>query len=887
MKSKIQIIERYSVYVLRIILFIYLFFPAKWSGNIVEGAASGDYRSAASGSWSSTSTWQRFNGTTWTAATATPSNTDGEITILNGHTVTVSSSVNVDQVIIFAGGQVVHNNGTFKVVDGTGADLTNYGTITISSQFTIDNNATVSTFGLMIKNSGGYSINSGAQMIIDNGGLFRKYSGAMTITSGYWTVKSGGTFEDADNGTNLPQADWQDGSTLLVTGALNYLPGNLNQNFYNVTWNCPNETNQRNMGLSSAVVRGDLTIISTGTGSIFINSGANNSLSVGGNYLQQGGIFAITENGDWTLYVGGNFTMTGGTFRMTDATSATASGNPVLNISGNLSVSNATFDMSQYTGLSTSFGRGTVNLTGDLTVNTGSIITETSPTVGAGTINFNKSGIQQFIKSGNILNSIDYNIQNGSTVNAGTNIFTGLGNFVLNSGGGIQMGSALGISSSGASGNVQVTGTRIFSTTGNYTYNGTLAQITGAGLPSVVNNLTVNNSLGLTITSNISVNGTLTMTSGNIITGVSSNLTIGTSALARGNLVRTSGTVIGYLIRWYNNTIWTNMLYPVGTTNYEGATVSFTSAPSSGGTIAMRFVEILPGTLGLPVNDNGTNIINIGTIGYWEAVAGNGLTGGTYTLDLVMGGFTGIIDYSGLRILRRNDIISPWTASGTHSAGTGSNANPIAHRSGLTSYGQFGIGGGAVNPLPVELTDFKVYSEKNSIYLKWKTASEFNNNFFTVEKSGDGNNFSEVGKIMGNGTSSNGHNYLFRDENPLAGRTYYRLSQTDFNGIRSVLGIREIQLKKSIANEEILAHPTAAVNSFNNELNISIEANKNCSLKIQIFNANGKIILNQQYKATSGANHINIPEFGNFQQGIYIINISAEGDRKILRTLKL
>ena len=62
--------------------------------------------SVASGDWSSASTWQIFNGTSWVAATAAPSNTDGVITIAGTNTVNVTTTVDADQVVIAAGAEL-------------------------------------------------------------------------------------------------------------------------------------------------------------------------------------------------------------------------------------------------------------------------------------------------------------------------------------------------------------------------------------------------------------------------------------------------------------------------------------------------------------------------------------------------------------------------------------------------------------------------------------------------------------------------------------------------------------------------------------------------------------------------------------------------------------
>src|SRR5262249_31259669 len=113
---------------------------------------------------------------------------------------------------------------------------------------------------------------------------------------------------------------------------------------------------------------------------------------------------------------------------------------------------------------------------------------------------------------------------NNGTLNCGTSIISGAGNFGIAAGATLGIGDPNGITSSGASGNIQVTGTRVFTSGANYTYNGSAAQVTGSGLPSSVNTLTNNNSLavasgGVTLTASVTVNNQLSLTAGRLITG--------------------------------------------------------------------------------------------------------------------------------------------------------------------------------------------------------------------------------------------------------------------------------------------------------------------------------------------------------------------------------
>ncbi len=103
---------------------------------------------------------------------------------------------------------------------------------------------------------------------------------------------------------------------------------------------------------------------------------------------------------------------------------------------------------------------------------------------------------------------------------------------------------------------------------------------------------------------------------------------------------------------------------------------------------------------------------------------------------------------------------------------------------GLSDGFAVGTLGGSGNEikLPIELISFTAECEGKTIALKWTTASETNNNFYTVEKRTDKNSWVTVGKIDGAGSSSSKINYSYTDIAPVKTSTYYRLKQTDFDG---------------------------------------------------------------------------------------------------------
>lgn len=94
---------------------------------------------------------------------------------------------------------------------------------------------------------------------------------------------------------------------------------------------------------------------------------------------------------------------------------------------------------------------------------------------------------------------------------------------------------------------------------------------------------------------------------------------------------------------------------------------------------------------------------------------------------------------------------------------------------------------GAAAPLPISLISFQ--GEKNSSYndLKWITASEKNNDYFSIEKTIDGVNFDNIGNVKGAGNSIYSNSYNLIDNNIESILNYYRLVQTDFDGNKTYL----------------------------------------------------------------------------------------------------
>jgi hypothetical protein len=101
------------------------------------------------------------------------------------------------------------------------------------------------------------------------------------------------------------------------------------------------------------------------------------------------------------------------------------------------------------------------------------------------------------------------------------------------------------------------------------------------------------------------------------------------------------------------------------------------------------------------------------------------------------------------------------------------------------------------NPLPIELLYFRAAVKEQAVELSWATAQEVNNDYFSIERSADGQTFSELLQVKGAGNSQTMQQYRATDASPLGGTGYYRLKQTDKDGKFSYSKVAAIQAGKA------------------------------------------------------------------------------------------
>lgn len=135
-------------------------------------------------------------------------------------------------------------------------------------------------------------------------------------------------------------------------------------------------------------------------------------------------------------------------------------------------------------------------------------------------------------------------------------------------------------------------------------------------------------------------------------------------------------------------------------------------------------------------------------------------------------------------------------APGAGGGGKGAGANHIA---GAGAPGRVTISYPLQGPLPVELTHFEARPEAKGIALYWQTASEINNESFTIEHSRDGLRFLPLAVVPGAGNTTMPQRYDWLHQGPAGGEHYYRLRQTDFDGTYAYSPVRSARWEGPVA----------------------------------------------------------------------------------------
>lgn len=180
--------------------------------------------------------------------------------------------------------------------------------------------------------------------------------------------------------------------------------------------------------------------------------------------------------------------------------------------------------------------------------------------------------------------------------------------------------------------------------------------------------------------------------------------------------------------------------------------------------------------------------------------------------------------------------------------------------------------------LPVTLLEFEAKRKNQTTDLSWLTASEQNNKGFTVQRSSNGLNFTDIGFVpaAGNGNSAAAQKYSFTDLLPFKGRNYYRLLQQDIDGKTKSSEIRIVDFSKNSV-VTIYPNPTVSV------INISISSAANEQVQLRITDITGRVLKLQNYNNASGTIQLDV---NNLSKGIYMLEFWVNDKKQVYSFIK-
>jgi len=305
------------------------------------------------------------------------------------------------------------------------------------------------------------------------------------------TFANGGTYQHDQDAGSIPVATWATGSTLLLTGTVATAPDNRNQSFYNVTFDTPGMLSNLNMAWDSITIGGDVRVLNTASARWYMTSataGDSSIFTIMGDVIVTGGNFSTNGTGNantkFEVHHYGNVIATGGNLSVSRGSQGSGTGSTRWYVhEGNLSMDNTT--------------------------------TQNSNPTNAWFV-FDKAGSQSVnLGTGNTLTALPIEVRSGTTLEMGNSELRGSGIFNLNADATLGTSNEGGIDST-----ISVTGTVTMDPAANFTFNGSVQQVTGLSMPTTVADITIANPTRVVLSQPTTINDTLHLRAGVFDVGV-------------------------------------------------------------------------------------------------------------------------------------------------------------------------------------------------------------------------------------------------------------------------------------------------------------------------------------------------------------------------------
>ncbi|OFY55497.1 MAG: hypothetical protein A2W93_05635 [Bacteroidetes bacterium GWF2_43_63] len=411
------------------------------------------------------------------------------------------------------------------------------------------------------------------------------------------------------------------------------------------------------------------------------------------------------------------------------------------------------------------------------------------------------------------------------------------------------------------------------------TFNGTALQtITSGG--SSFNNAVFNNQKSghsdINISDPLSITGSTTFTNGILYYSGTGTLTFGLAATStNGN----AGSFVDGQVSKIGTTAFTFPVGDVKSGNAIWAPIAI-AAPAVSSTISTEYF------LEAPANYNDPDYFCdvaafdfVSSTEYWTISSTSATP--EVTLFWMDGTRSGVQNLADLLVASWEDCsVNKWVNKGGTTTGTTA-AGSITITIPMTSFNKVTFASkGGQNTLPVSLLGFSAKCANEGVNLEWSTATEIDNNYFTLERSADLYEWSLVGKVQGAGNSNTMLNYSYLDPYSYSGITYYRLKQTDFNGTSETF--EPVAVRCNEINSDISCYP----NPFTDQLVISLQHVEGAEGEIRLIDVTGRIVMHQgliSSELMQNTIELTIPDIA---EGVYSLEFRSGSIVKTVRVVK-
>jgi len=179
---------------------------------------------------------------------------------------------------------------------------------------------------------------------------------------------------------------------------------------------------------------------------------------------------------------------------------------------------------------------------------------------------------------------------------------------------------------------------------------------------------------------------------------------------------------------------------------------------------------------------------------------------------------------------------------------------------------------GSVNlgtaPLPVELISFEAAPATEGVVVKWVTASELNNDYFSVQVSTDAETWHSVSEVDGQGTKQTETRYEIVDEAPYMGSSYYRLKQVDFD--EKVTYSKVVTVRYQTDGIEIFPNP-----SNGKEVTIEINSGLGENVIVDVSNLQGQSLHTYTIDNTGSHKQTHKTDCSVWSSGVYVVSVQV------------